>query len=350
MAERMMDAVVFDRIGHSEYTKRPVPQIEKSTDVIVKVLIASICGSDLHILSDPPGYDATQGVIVGHELVGEVVEVGSEVTAVKVGQRVILDPNVPCGNCEFCRNGLPFLCENLLLLGFKADGAFAQYMRCPEKVMMPLSEEVPLERAMFAEPLNCAYGGVKRARILEGESVLILGGGPLGLLYAQLFKANGAGKVFVSEVSEERRKLALSLGITRCFNPLEENLVEAVKAETRGYGANLTVDACGMLFNDAIECTRPGGKIILFGQNFSRTQTVSQSIITKKCLTVIGSYLSEFGFPAIRDILENGLIEPEKLITHRVDLEHFEDGLAAARAGKAVKVAVYPWGVPESLK
>lgn len=342
-----MDAVVFEKIGHTKFTQRPVPKATKPGDIVVKVLIASICGSDIHMLSDPPGFPGRQGVICGHELVGEVVEIGSGVTSTKVGQRVIIDPNVPCGSCYFCKSGMPNMCETLDLIGFFTDGAFAQYMVCPEKVTHPISEEVKLERAMFAEPINCVYGAIKKIKLIAGESVLVLGAGPIGLLFAQLLIANGAGKVFVSETSELRREYAMKIGVTKCFNPMEVNLEEEILKETGGLGVNVTVDAVGVLLDDALHATRPGGRILLFGQNFAKTQTICQNNITRKSLTVIGNYIGDFTLPAVADVLESGIIEPEKLISHRFDLEHFAEGLDIMRKGQAMKVAIYPWGIPE---
>lgn len=344
-----MDAIIFEKIGKTKLEKRPIPHPKTPTDAVVKVLIASICGSDLHMLSDPPGFPGRQGVICGHELIGEVIETGSGVASVRVGQRVIIDPNVPCGSCFFCKSGMPNMCESLDLIGFFSDGAFAQYMMCDEKVMIPLEESVPLERAMFAEPINCVYGAIKKIKLIAGESVLVLGAGPIGLLFAQLLLANGAGKVFVSETSSLRREYAKKIGVTKCFNPMECNLEEAVKAETGGLGVNVTVDAVGVLIGDGLTCTRPGGRILLFGQNFAKTETISQNLITRKALSVMGNYIGDYTLPAVGMVLESGIIQPEKLISHRFDLAHFEEGLNIMRRGEAMKVAIYPWGLPEGL-
>jgi threonine dehydrogenase-like Zn-dependent dehydrogenase len=339
----MMDAVIFESIGHAAVVKRPVPQIKDPYDVLIKVEIASICGSDVHMLADPPAYPAKIGVIAGHEMAGIVEEVGGCVTTVQPGDHVILDPNVPCGTCVYCKEGMPNMCENLVILGMTADGVFAQYMLCPEKMIVGIEKDLSWERAMFAEPINCVYGAVKKIRLIAGETVLVLGAGPIGLLFAELLMANGASKTFVSEVSTERKEYAEKIGVTRVINPAQESLEEVILAETGGMGVSVVVDAVGVLIGDALACARKGGRILLFGQNFIKQQTIFQNEITRKALTVIGNYIGDFTLPATGQVLESGLIEPELLISHKLDLVDFQEGLAAMRNGTAMKVALYPW-------
>ena len=343
MRSTMMDAVVFEGEGRSEFVKKPVPEIKKGSDVLIRIEIVSICGSDLHALSVPPAFPAKPGVILGHELVGIVEEIGTDVASVAVGDRVILDPNVPCGSCYYCKCGKPNMCENIQALGFDIDGAFAQYVICPESLMMKISKEIPLERAMFAEPMNCVYGAIKKIRLLAGETVLVLGAGPIGLLFAQLLKANGAGKIFVSEVSPFRQEFARKVGVTEVFDPTKQNLQEEIYKATDGRGVNVTVDAAGSLIVDAINCTGRGGRIVIFGVNFSKQQTISQSQLVMKELSVFGNYIGDFTIPDVATVLENELIKPEILITHKLPLRKIQDGLDDMRQGKAMKVALYPW-------
>lgn len=343
MQVSMMDAVVFESVGHAKVVKRPVPQIEHSDEVIIKVERASICGSDLHLLADPPGYPATPGVIIGHECVGTVVETGTDVTTVKAGDRVIFDPNIPCGKCYYCQKGMPNMCETLLLLGFAENGVFAQYTKCPERVIVPISKDVPVDQAALAEPMNCVYGAVKKIRLLAGESVVILGGGPIGQIYAMLLKANGAGKIFMSEVSEIRTEYALKIGVDEVFNPLTQNVAEEVRKRTNGLGADVIVDAVGVLLPDAIDCARKGGRIILFGQNFAKQQTLTQNEITRKNLTVMGSYIGDYTFRSVAQLLESNVIDPSLLVSKHYKLTDFQEALAAMRSGTEMKVLLHPW-------
>ena len=343
MQSTMMDAVIFESIGHAKVVKHPVPQLTHPDDVIIRVERASICGSDLHLLADPPGYPATPGVIIGHECVGTVVEIGDAVTTVQPGGRVIFDPNIPCGKCHYCQIGMPNMCEKLLLLGFAANGVFAQYTKCAEKVIVPISKNVPLDQAALAEPMNCVMGGVKKIKLLAGESVLILGGGPIGLLYAMMLRVNGAGKVFVSEVSKIRTEYAKKIGVDKVFNPMTQNISEEVRASTNGLGVDVVVDAVGILFADAIDCARKGGRLLLFGQNFAKMQTIKQNEITRKCLTVMGSYIGDYTFPAVARLLECGSTDPSVIVSKHYKLTDFQDALAAMRSGTEMKVLLHPW-------
>ena len=153
----------------------------------------------VHILSTPPSYPANQGIVQGHEFVGRVEEVGSAVTTIKPGDRVVLDPNVFCGECYQCKKGNFNMCENVYVLGITDNGGFGEYAVAPCKMCVKISQELPAETAIFAEPLTCVVSAVNKIRLLPGESVLVLGAGPIGLYFTMLLKANGAGKIIVSE-------------------------------------------------------------------------------------------------------------------------------------------------------
>ena len=200
----MMNAIVFTGVGQYSYCKRPVPQIRRENDVKIKILAASICGTDVKILENPPGIVANTGIVLGHECVGEVVETGEKVIALKPGERVILDNNIPCAVCSSCQTGNSNLCTYMGSMGVYEDGVFAQYAVAPEPQMAKISKDVPIDQAIFGEPLNCVMGGVKKLDIMPGDTVLVLGGGPIGIYYTKLMKICGAGKVLVTEVSDFR--------------------------------------------------------------------------------------------------------------------------------------------------
>ena len=164
----------------------------------------------------------------GHEFVGRVEEVGSAVTTIKPGDRVVLDPNVFCGECYQCKKGNFNMCENVYVLGITDNGGFGEYAVAPCKMCVKISQELPAETAIFAEPLTCVVSAVNKIRLLPGESVLVLGAGPIGLYFTMLLKANGAGKIIVSEPNPKRGEYALKAGADRVINPQEVNLVEEI--------------------------------------------------------------------------------------------------------------------------
>ncbi|MGI5850169.1 MAG: alcohol dehydrogenase catalytic domain-containing protein [Christensenellales bacterium] len=344
MAE-MMDAIVYTGIGKYEFKQIPKARIEKPDEVLLKVEAASICGTDVHILNVPPEFPAATGIALGHEFVGEIIEIGSKVTAFKAGDRVTMDPNIPCGNCYLCKYGHPNLCKNMYVLGTTVNGFFAQYAAAPEKALAKISKKIPAHIAVYAEPLTCVMGGVDKSRLLPGETALVLGAGPIGIYFASLYKANGAAKVIISEVSEYRIAKAKECGINFVINPNEEDLYEAVLKETDGKGADIVTDAIGTQLTSAIQCVRPRGRIILFGANSNAKQTISQFDILYKELSIFGNYIGPFRLLDAIRVLETGIITDtlEKLVTHKLPLRDFGIGLDAMRKGEAMEVVLYPF-------
>ena len=337
-----MNAVKFKDIGEFEITKRPIPQIINPDDVLVSVEAASICGTDIHLLNDPPGFIGTNGIVLGHESVGKVEEVGPSVGGLKPGDRVVLEPNLACGYCDYCRAGVPNMCENDKILGVTIDGVFADYFVAPERALAKIPNNMPSEIAVFAEPVNCVMGAMNKIRLLPGQSALVLGAGPIGLYFTMLLKSNGAGKVIVSEPSAFRAEYARKCGADMVLDPTQVNIKEAVKDATGGLGADVTIDAVGVLSPDAIACTRRAGKIVLFGQNGAVNETICQNDITRNGLTVYGNYIGLFTLTSTIKLLDAGLIGIEKMITHKLPLSDFETGLTALRNGEALEVILYP--------
>jgi threonine dehydrogenase-like Zn-dependent dehydrogenase len=286
-----MKAVVFKEIGRYSFEDRPVPEIKKDDEVRFKILAASICGTDVHILSDPPGVPANPGIILGHECVGEVTDIGKNVQGLNPGDHVILDNNITCGVCPACRNGESNMCINMKSMGVHCDGVFSEFAVAPEKSVVKIPQEVSVKKAIFAEPLNCVMGAIKKLKILPGMTCLVLGGGSIGLYFTALLKLCGAAKVLVSEVSEYRSRWALMNGANRVINPVKENLEKEVKDETDGIGADIVVDAVGSLLTDSVQCVRSAGQILLFGLNKNAMSNIHQYYITQKGITVYGNFI-----------------------------------------------------------
>ncbi|MFQ5835635.1 MAG: alcohol dehydrogenase catalytic domain-containing protein [bacterium] len=338
---KKMLAAVFEGEGELALKEIPVPQIKTEDEVLLEVEAASICGTDVHILEVPPGHPATPGTILSHEYVGRVLEMGKGVSQFKAGDRVVVDPNLKCGSCSYCKMGMPNMCENMTTLGIFIDGGFASYNVAPAKALHPISPHLPSELAVFAEPLSCVVNATQKLHIHPGESVVVLGAGPIGLLFTQIFKASGAGKILVSEISEYRARFAQESGATRVMNPLKEDLEAVVKDET-GLGADVVVDAVGVLFKVAMGIVRRGGQVLLFGQNYQARAEVAQNDITRNELIILGSFIAKFTFPPTIKIIESRVLNLEKLITHRLPLSEIHQGLEAMRNQKAIKVVITP--------
>ena len=336
-----MLAAVFEGRGKIVMKEVREPAIKRPDEVLLEVEAASICGTDLKILAVPPGHPASEGVILGHEYIGRVIEIGSAVTQVKRGDRVAVCPDIPCGHCAYCRMSFSNLCEQKTTLGIFVDGGFAKYNVAPMRALYKISPVIPAACAVLAEPLSAVVNATQILKPHVGESVVILGAGPIGLLFTQMFKANGAGKIIVSEVLERRCQCAKISGATTVVDPSRVDLRKATKKETP-LGADIVVDAVGSLFKESIEIVRRGGKVLLFGQNANAISDITQNDITHKELRIMGSYAARYTFPLAIQILNSGVLHLDQLISHQIPLKDLKKWIKTRREGKAIKVVIIP--------
>ncbi|MDO5548766.1 MAG: alcohol dehydrogenase catalytic domain-containing protein [Eubacteriales bacterium] len=316
----------------------PKPQISGKNDVLIKVTAVAICGTDIRALANPPAFDFVDGIIVGHEATGVVEAIGEDVTNVKVGDHVVVHPNIWCGKCPACRLNKINLCENFRHIGDRIDGAMADYLCIEERMVYVIDKAVPKHVAAMAEPLACVLNGTTSYKAHPGDTVVVLGGGPIGQIFAMLYKANGA-TVILSEPSEYRRNLANELGIEITVNPFEEDLNAKIR-EFSPLGADIVVDALGVMLPTAIEIARKGGHITIFGVNQTAKVEIPQYPITEKELTIQGTYITKGTMQLAVKILENKNIPIDKLVTHRMPLEKMMEGIELSKSGMAGKVVI----------
>src|SRR5262245_20763305 len=336
-----MQGIVFRGEGRWGLESLPLPRIEALDDVLLKVDRASVCGTDIHILAIPPGHPGTPGSILGHECVATVVEVGQGVRDLSPGDRVVIEPNITCGTCEYCRLGMTNACSNMTTLGIFRHGGLAEFSLAPARALHRIARDVPLDRATLAEPLSCVLHAFEKSALVPGESIVILGAGPVGLLFSMLFKAAGAGKIMIVEPVEFRRRMAEQFGVDYALDPKSGDISVEVKAVTR-IGADVVVDAAGSLLPEAVSLVRRGGRVILFGMNQHANRRVNQYTVTRHEISILGSFIQRTSFPKVVKILEAGLLQVEKLVTHRLSLGEVHSGLEAMKQGQAIKVAVAP--------
>ena len=215
-------------------------------ELILKVRAATVCGTDLRILSGKKTKGIRFPSVIGHEFAGVVAHAGDGVTAFKVGDRVCMDPVVPCRACAYCKAGLENVCQNRQAMGYEFDGAFAEYIRIPAIALQAgnvfrVPEGMSFEAAALSEPLACCINGQKNAQVGVGDSVVILGAGPIGLMHAALARVAGARQVIVSEPNPVRREAALARGVNHACDPTRENLLEFVRQRTDGLGADVVI-------------------------------------------------------------------------------------------------------------
>lgn len=349
-----MKAIIFKRPGVFAYEERPKPEIKNADDVLIKVLGVGICGTDLHVLMDPPMHPAKPDIILGHEYCGEVAEVTGGIDWLKPGDKVIIDPHPPCGHCKHCRSDRPDMCTELYnqqgtpfaehgaTRGLFRDGALTSYTCVPAHSVYKIAQDTPFQLAALAEPLSCVGYATEKLNIQTGDSVCVLGAGPMGLLFASMARANGATRVVVSEPHEYRRQKALKCGATHVVNPLEEDLKQVCLDVTDGLGVDHCIEAVGQLLPTAIDMIRPNGKVMMFGHDETAKPPVQLAEIVRKEAQIYGGFLGKYYFEKTARIIESGVLPLEEIATHTFPLSEYQKGLDLLRAGKALKVVIYP--------
>lgn len=333
-----MKASVFKDINHFEVEQVAKPKITNPDDVLIKVLVCSICGTDVNMAKSlTGGYGDNMGKIFGHELVGEVEAVGSSVKGVKPGDRVVVNPNSYCCTCDNCRNGYRNHCSNMELMGLSHPGAFAEYVKARELQVFKISDKVPVDKAAFAEPLSCAMNGFSRLDITPGDTCVVIGCGPIGLLFAQLARLNGA-RVCCIELNKSRQEYAKKLGFTVLDPDTNENITAKLR-EMWGRRANYVIDAAGRQLATAIAIAEFCGTILCFASP-RQVDEANLGPIQGKELTIMGSFIINDSMQKAITVLENDLLELDPIITHKLPLEELDRGLELLRTGEGMEVII----------
>lgn len=333
-----MRAAVYE--GEGRLVVREVPDPSPAPDeVLIEVEACGVCGSDVQIINVPPGHPSTPPVILGHEFVGSVRAVGSAVRDVPIGTRIVVDPDPKCGVCDSCRGGRPANCTNVVALGVHRDGALAPYVTAPADSIYPISPDVPTDMAALVEPLACVVNGTNRAAIRPGESVVVFGAGAIGCLFIAVFRASGAARIVAIEPSADRARVARDVGADVVLTPDEW---AAQRATLLPGGADVVVDAVGSVLPQAIDAAAMGARVVVFGMNGNARPPVHQIEIVEKGLAILGSYISNFTFPAAIRLVESGRLNLAPMITATIPLDETVAGIARLRSGEAVKILITP--------
>jgi (R,R)-butanediol dehydrogenase / meso-butanediol dehydrogenase / diacetyl reductase len=322
----------------------------------VKIKVCGICGSDLHEFRDGPfiipkkPHPLTKRVggpvILGHEFSSEVVAVGENVSRFKVGDRVVANPLIYCGECHYCKRGQYNMCTKLGTFGFAADGAFAEYAVFPEYSLLKLPDSVTDEIGAFVEPLAVAIHAVNRSKMTIGDSVAVVGAGPIGLLVMQACLMSGARQVFVIEPMKARRDMALKTGATAVFNPTEIDASKEIGEFTEGLRADIAFDCVGnqSSFDTAVKTTGRRGMICVVGL---ASKPVEVPFIRlwghEKQISFSSGYENEF--PTAIAFLADRRVTVEPLISARIVLNDLvEKGIKPLmeEPDKNIKILVYP--------
>jgi len=333
-----MRAAVYE--GEGRLVVRDVPEPTPASDeVLVEVEACGVCGSDVQIINVPPGHPSTPPVIIGHEFVGWIRAAGSAVRDAAIGARVVVDPDPKCGACDPCRSGRPANCIDIVALGVHRDGALARFVTTPANTVYPISPDVPAELAALVEPLACVVNGTNRAAIRPGESAVVFGAGAIGCLFIAVLRASGAARIVAIEPSPHRALVGRAVGADVVVTPEEW---AARRVELMPGGADVVVDAVGSVLPQAIEAAAMGARIVIFGMNGNARPEVHQIEIVDKGLAILGSYISNFTFPAAIRLVESGQLNLAPMVTATIPLDDTVAGIARLRSGEAVKIVIKP--------
>jgi threonine dehydrogenase-like Zn-dependent dehydrogenase len=332
-------------------------------EVVLKIRACGVCGSDTHCYEqDDDGYVLFSGpvrlpVVVGHEYSAEIVEVGPGVRNLRVGQLVAGEGMLYCGVCEACRVGNWNQCKDLEMLGFSAAGAYAEYMPADERWLWSLdglaeslgSAEKALEWGALIEPLGCSYNGmfISAGGFTPGAYVAVFGCGPIGLGAIALARAAGAAKILAFETVPERRAVAVEVGADGAWDPREVPAAELIREQTRGWGADMMVEAAGSALHTMPQIEQafaPGGKMVYLGRTGQRAPVLLDVLVTQAArIAGARGHVGHGIFPRIIRLMETGRLTLAPVITHRFGFEQTIDALALSTKRTDAKIMVrYP--------
>lgn len=335
-----MLAAVFRGAGRIELAELADP-VPGAGEVLLRVKACGICGSDVGAYKTGM-YEP--GIVIGHEIVAEVMEVGPEVEGWAPGDRVTVNGVIPCGRCYFCRHGRPSLCEEVLMPGVNMNGGMATHMKAPAKGLHRLPDSVDDLTGCLVDPLSNVLHGIRRSRFRPGDRALVLGGGPIGLLTVQCLKLAGARAVYLSEPSPTRRRAGEFAGADAVFDPLAENLYLRIDELTGGEGVDFVFECAGApaTLREAPMLVRKGGQVVVLGICEEPVESDFMTVVLNE-VEIVGSYCGPEEYPAAITYLARGQVNPRAIISHVIPLEElvpkgFE--ALAAPAPEPVKVVV----------
>ena len=333
-----MKAVVFDDINKVDVREIPNPK-PKANEVVIKVVAAGLCGSDVHIFKG--GYPANYPLIPGHEFAGIVHEVGENISEWKVGDRVTADPNIYCGHCYYCLSEQGNMCENATASGVTRDGGFAEYVAVPSTNVFLLPDEVSFEEGAFIEPLSCSIYAMKRLGVRYGDRAVIFGAGPMGLLVLKNLLTGGASEVVCMDIAEGRLEVAKKIGAYKVFKSLEE--LEEYTKETRKF--DIVIDATGnaIVIQKMFDFAGKRARILQFGcANTEVKVAISPFDIYDNDWDYIGTRANCFTFNQAINFLKTKAVTGDEIINDFITLDQVPDYIKGNRPKDSLKVIIRP--------
>ncbi|KAA8645543.1 hypothetical protein EYZ11_005432 [Aspergillus tanneri] len=340
---------VLEGVHQVKFEDRPIPELQNPHDVLINVKFTGICGSDVHYWEHGSigQFVVKEPMVLGHESSGVILKVGSSVTTLKVGDHVAMEPGIPCRYCDPCKSGKYNLCEQMAFAATPPyDGTLARYYVLPEDFCYKLPDNITLQEAAVMEPLGVAVHIVKQAGVSPGQSVVVFGAGPVGLLCCAVAKAFGASKIIAVDIQKKRLEFAEKYAATATFEPAKvpafTNARQIINENGLGAGANVVIDASGAAasIHTGIHAVRPGGTYVQGGMGLSEINFPIMAACTKE-LNVKGSFRYGSGdYRLAIDLVASGKVNVKELVTGIVKFEDAEQAFKEVKAGNGIKTLI----------
>jgi L-iditol 2-dehydrogenase len=309
-------------------------------ELLIRIRATGLCGSDLHIYTGDREVSYPQAL--GHEFAGDVVELGDGVSGFAMGDRVTAEPNFSCGECIYCREGLPNLCVNRIGLAINCHGTLAEYVAVPARFAWKLPDSLTYQQGTLVEPLMVGVHAVRRGRVRLGDTVAVMGCGAIGLMTIAAAKVAGA-RVFAVDIVPEKLEIARRLGAEAVFNARQGDALDAIRALTpEGQGPLIVFETAGVAVTvqQALQLVRSGGRVVLVGLSTQPAQLIPLNVARRE-VEIIGSFIYYAGEFAIGiRLIADGVIDVDQLVGLVTDLEGTDAAFRAVESGAVVKAII----------
>lgn len=334
-----MKVAIMEGIGKMGYTRRPIPT-PRDNEVLVKLEYVGICGSDMHYYETGAigDYVVEPPFVLGHEPGGTVVEVGRNVTHLKAGDRVALEPGKTCGHCEFCKTGRYNLCPDVVFFATPpVDGVFQEYVAHEADLCFKLPENVSTLEGALIEPLAVGFHAANQGGAHAGQTAVVMGAGCIGLVSMMALKAEGVSKVYVVDIMEKRLQKALELGADGVINGRDKDAVQAVLELTEGRGCDLVIETAGteLTTRQCIHMTKKGATIVLVGYSKSGEMQLPMSLALDKELTFKTVFRYRHIYPMAIEAVAAGKVNLKGIVTDIFDFDDIQNAMDRSVADKA---------------
>lgn len=344
---KYMKALVKVSPEHTEVQNVPMPE-HGPDDVLIRVRSAALCGTDLHIL-DWNAWAQGAGIklpcILGHECSGDVEAIGVNVKNCKVGDKVVAETHIPCGTCYQCLNGEQHICNNLKIFGVHTNGCFAEFAVIPSVCARKIPADISHDVGSIMEPLGTAFRAALETKV-GGANVVVLGCGPIGLLAVASCKTLGAAQTIATDISPYRLDIATQVGADKVLNPIEDNVVQQIMAATDGVGVDVVIEASGNIaaLKQSFGFLRKGGTVAIIGLPGQPIELELGKEVVFKEATVIGIHGRRMfeTWTRMERLLNVDKLDVKPVITHRMSLDDWQEGVRLAKSGQASKVIFNP--------